>query len=193
MTEPHAIIDGGLEGRSVSQTTTFMQSRLREMEEARGTPATDGDRLQAYREWDDYKDKRFVKRVTIAATSIGTLGAAIFGVWILFKGPAETKPAEVLEKVESSAAEERKRNTEAASVGAHNDVTLAEMAVEQQQLTVEVVEHLGKKIEAAHPRQAEALSKVEKPQSLKDAEKALADRKKKSAAGDLLEKLPAPE
>lgn len=64
---------------------------------------------------------------------------------------------------------------------------LAEIAVEQQETTVEAVGYIGDKIEAAHPRQLQDLQAVPEPEALTKAKASVQDRKRKAAAGKLLE------
>lgn len=64
---------------------------------------------------------------------------------------------------------------------------LGVIAVEQQEQIVDSVEYISKQIEAAHPRQVDELKAVPEPKSLRDAKDRIADRKRKAAAGKLLE------
>ena len=201
MTAPHEIVDEPtapleLEG-NVSRTTQFMRHQVDQFEKKHGRAPEGTDFIQMQQAWDDYKDARFMRRVRNYGSAIGIIGAAIFGVWIMFGGKSvKQEDVEDVEKtvkqvgaVTESVDERIRQNSEATAVNAENVETIAEMLVEQQQLTVESTNYVVDVVKAG-PRHADD---EEKPESLKTAEKEVDNRKKKAAAGELLKKLPGEE
>ncbi len=195
MTAPHPIADP-------SQTTQFMANKVRQHEAEHGRAPTDREEFQFYRDWDDlkdarrrkddeYKDARFMRRIKIFAGSITTIGASLFGVWVMFGGE-DVQASDVQEAVveASDHVDERiDRNADAIEVNAENTRTSVELGLENQELTVQSTSHIRDLI-IAGPKGA---AKVDKPPALKKAEAAVEDRKRDREIGELLKKLPPPD
>ena len=91
--------------------------------------------------------------------------------------------------IEDSVSASKELDTQVQTNSAKIEV-LGEIAVEQQELTVESAHYIGAKIDAAHPDTANA---TKKPPALKEAEDAVDNRKTKAKAGELFKDIKVPE
>lgn len=144
-----------LSDEDISRTRTFLlTSKIQE--KARG------DRNSKYVRWG-------------VPTLVALLSASGYGGWKLVQvDPNEMNSATVTKEVGDL---DTQVHTNSAKIE-----LLGELAVEQQELTVETAQFIGKKIDAAHPDTANA---VEKPKPLQDAEDAANTRARKAKAGEL--------
>jgi len=118
------------------------------------------------------------KLLTWALGILGGGGVLSFGGYEMVIKPTKVEPAEVQETVTKEAKSiERKVKVNSAKVE-----RLGEIAIDQQELTVKTADYIGAKIDAAHPKTADA---VEKPPELQEAETAVRSRAREAAAGEL--------
>lgn len=99
----------------------------------------------------------------------------------------EPAPAATSSDVVRAVAAESRVSEKTATDNVKRIEKLAEIAIGQEETIVQSVEYIGKKIEVAHPNKADDLAEVEEPPALKKAKASIADRKRKAAAGRLLE------
>ena len=131
-----------------------------------------------------YRLKLWIPVGTVVMSALG-----FGGYQVAKEDPTATDNDDVKLTVETQAAREREETREQALVNAENIETVAGMIVESQEVSVEGFQYLGDKIDTAHPRQADD---VEKPAVLIDAERDVAERKRKAKVGALLRELPEP-
>jgi len=110
------------------------------------------------------------------------VAAAIGGYQVY--APAEEVAAAATEAGQVEAVVEAKEIQKATHVNSQKIEKLGVIAIDQQEQLVESVTYISKKIDAVHPGRADD---VPEPPSLKKARATVEDRKKKAAAGQLLE------
>ena len=99
----------------------------------------------------------------------------------------DAPPPGATEQGQKEAVTEAKASREATRDNSRKIEKLGVIAVEQQEQLVQSVEYISDKIDAAHPRQKKELQAIDEPPALKQAKDSVEERKKKAAAGRLLE------
>lgn len=158
----------------------FEEWRKKRMQEEEGKSVDSRSKIDALFREEQKRAKR--RKITSIATLVTTIlgGVSFGGYTLVLKPPPEKKvePEDVKEEV-TKKGEQLEHRVEANSEKVER---LAEIAVEQQELTVKTADYIGLKIDAAHPRTKDAVSK---PKVLDDAEEAVQERKRKAKAGEL--------
>lgn len=134
------------------------------------------------------KSKRFtkLKRWVIGILTAG--GTLTFGGYKLVLQPAQEAEKVQPEDVQATVTKESTQLEHRVTANSKKVERLAEIAVEQQELTVKTADYIGQKIDAAHPKTADV---VPKPKALDDAEEAVQERKRKARAGELFKDIDA--
>jgi hypothetical protein len=131
---------------------------------------------QKIRRKDDRKERNKALRLWIPV-ALGLLSATGYGGWKVVRVEPDPEAATIEDSVSASKDLDKQVQTNSAKIE-----VLGVIAVEQQELTVESAHYIGDKIDAAHPKTADA---VDKPPALKKAEDIVDDRTKKAKAGEL--------
>jgi hypothetical protein len=173
-TAPHPHADNALDPVGASDTKTFVKADLDALRARTGHEPSQADAIDAMARWDDYKDARLMKRVRNIASAVGVLGAAAFGVYVMFGGE-EVKSADVKDAVVEVADEQAEKvemNSQKIQVLGDLHYEVLDLQLQKGAQTDEKLEVIAEKLGVE-----EEVLAVPEPPAVKDAREEVAAHK----------------